>query len=1315
MSLLGKLLPGARLLGRKLNLVDFVLDGDKHTPVHHTSLSIKADTCSAADLIRLRVRQDLDKLDPGLASLIDEDLSGPDAVDKALRAFDEDRFTILVDDKQLIYPEDEASLEGIEFIAFIRVRFISLEMLLNSTPNKFRSDIGNDLLNRMLAEESQVGIVMLRDNDIFEHHPEIAREVLSQSPDVQGDILGRIAIALHQSGPEPHILSHDFRNFGYDAERLFSLSKEIAKQDQAVLPSKDAALLLEFMCQPEGSFARGRHFYGDPEALGFHPDWEGEEFATVWPMAILKAVERNGEDTYAPEFTVLLQKLAKKWDRKKEDAGAYILAARRKVADLLGGKIIEHGPWAVWYGDERQKNDRDLQHFLRMSGGNPLIERLLSWSYLPIAERRRDGDESDNLEKLEEEIVSEGDAKLRGASLAAIHRIMAYNAKHQPVAKYNIGILRSAAWRLSRKPLTFTPSDAVDVLKFAPFLDHPGLALALARAIDPDTPGAKDAFDRLEKKRRTDIQSRKDLRKSFDYLRKAILRPEEYEVFETHDQLREGLARRLEAFALFTPSLCADPNSWHVAARAALSELAYLSLADDVRSIERHPAPRGITVDRENWVRSTALKEHAEWLTYQLPADVFKMSQHGLSTDEAVDALLQRDQELRDFWETEKYGRDYLRRHRLPSVLDACARRSAFYLEKTEEVRRLFARIEAFCEGSPRGTAPSSTWQKTAHAELTLAERKIVLAHLEQFLNSTSPGLPERATEFDVKADAPLLSFVWMMAGWPADTVAPLLSDYALRCYRSVPGQGIQAEKIGNACLWSLQALPDGVGAPYLARIATRVKYPKIKKKIDAALNSAAQEAGLSLAELEELIVPDHGFIDGVRRLETDYGSAVLTLDGLGKVQLDWHNAQGKQVKSPPQPMRAQAKEVVKAAKDLLKEVEADLKTQLRRLERSFVETRQIPAAVFVDRYLEQPLIGPACRNLIWRIDGQAALWQGDRFEDLLGAEVALTGHVTLWHPVTDPADAVVAWRDHLERLEILQPIKQAWREIYVVTDAERLTGHYSNRFAGHIVRQHQTITLARLNGWRATHRMNVDAPNDDPMWTVFEDHGIYVEYWTGAPNYDAPTLESGAFIHLHTDRVAFHRLSGDPRQDRPNHLRGANLSVSDLPEIVFSEMMRHADLIVAVASVAADPEWYDRGVNARHPSRWERDALDYYERATSGALSGSGEVRRQALERILPRLRIAGKLNLSARHVEVQGVIRSYRIHIGSGAVYRQPDGQHVCIVPSSAKTRASQTVRLPFEGDPTLSLVLSKALLLAADDKITDPVITAQIKGRD
>jgi hypothetical protein len=39
---------------------------------------------------------------------------------------------------------------------------------------------------------------------------------------------------------------------------------------------------------------------------------------------------------------------------------------------------------------------------------------------------------------------------------------------------------------------------------------------------------------------------------------------------------------------------------------------------------------------------------------------------------------------------------------------------------------------------------------------------------------------------------------------------------------------------------------------------------------------------------------------------------------------------------------------------------------------------------------------------------------------------------------------------------------------------------------------------------------------------------------------------------------------------------------------------------------------------------------------------------------------------------------------------------------------------VFLPFDDDPTLSIILSKAFLLANDRKITDRSIVSQIRGR-
>ena len=70
------------------------------------------------------------------------------------------------------------------------------------------------------------------------------------------------------------------------------------------------------------------------------------------------------------------------------------------------------------------------------------------------------------------------------------------------------------------------------------------------------------------------------------------------------------------------------------------------------------------------------------------------------------------------------------------------------------------------------------------------------------------------------------------------------------------------------------------------------------------------------------------------------------------------------------------------------------------------------------------------------------------------------------------------AWRHWLEGHAVTQPFKQAHREVYLLTDAERQTHTYSNRFAAHILHQHQLAALCRARGWRYTLRLaNVQDP----------------------------------------------------------------------------------------------------------------------------------------------------------------------------------------------------------------------------------------------
>ena len=57
------------------------------------------------------------------------------------------------------------------------------------------------------------------------------------------------------------------------------------------------------------------------------------------------------------------------------------------------------------------------------------------------------------------------------------------------------------------------------------------------------------------------------------------------------------------------------------------------------------------------------------------------------------------------------------------------------------------------------------------------------------------------------------------------------------------------------------------------------------------------------------------------------------------------------------------------------------------------------------------------------------------------------------------------------------------------------------------------------------------------------------------------------------------------------------------------------------------------------------------------------------------------------------------------------EADDQYLCIV---ADPKSGAPLYLPFEGDRTLSLILSKALLLAGDAAIEDATIRRQIDRR-
>jgi hypothetical protein len=572
----------------------------------------------------------------------------------------------------------------------------------------------------------------------------------------------------------------------------------------------------------------------------------------------------------------------------------------------------------------------------------------------------------------------------------------------------------------------------------------------------------------------------------------------------------------------------------------------------------------------------------------------------------------------------------------------------------------------------------------------------------------------------DENADI-LKALAWLCAGSENAEVARALGALALSAYRKVPQMGPRCVRLGNACVWALGAMPDARGVGQLAMLRARVKFGTAQKGIEKALNSAAGQAGMPLQEIEEISVPAYGLQQvGVRRAQLGEFGVELVVTGTSNTELRWIKPDGKRQKSVPKAVKEHSAEELKEIKAAATDLRKMLPAQRDRIEKLYLEQKTWTYRAWRERYLDHPVVGTLARRLIWKFTNQERTGAGVFYE---GRIVGRDGHgldwfedstrVQLWHPMQEEPGEVLAWRDWLAELEIRQPFKQAHREVYLLTDAERTTSTYSNRFAAHVIKQHQFNALCAARGWKNKLRLMVDdeyppATRELPAW------GLRAEFWVEGlgDNYGTDTTEAGTYLYLATDQVRFYNIYA---RENYAHAGGGGfrglgtptgpLTLEEVPPLVLSEVMRDVDLFVGVASVGNDPNWANGGPEGRY--------RDYWTSYSFGALSQTAKTRRQVLQRLIPRLKIADRCRLEDRFLIVQGDLRSYRIHLGSGNILMEPNDQYLCIVPTRAPTTGNLGNRLflPFEGDRTLAIILSKALLLAEDTKIKDPTILHQI----
>ena len=615
-------------------------------------------------------------------------------------------------------------------------------------------------------------------------------------------------------------------------------------------------------------------------------------------------------------------------------------------------------------------------------------------------------------------------------------------------------------------------------------------------------------------------------------------------------------------------------------------------------------------------------------------------------------------------------------------------------------------------------TVPGAKWNKRARELMAvLGEDGVVSAMLRWLALGPTPNQPREAIS-PIEDSAYQKGMMWCLGMRREREVAQTIAEFTLACLRKIPMIGALSQKVGFAGVQALGAMDSAEAVAQLARLRAKVKYTVALKLIEKSLQQAAERSGMSTEELEDMSVDGYGLDEqGAKKITLGDTTAQLDLGTDGSVSVSWWKADGKLLKSPPSHVKKAFSKEVRALGPLAKEIQQAYAAQRFRLESSFLAPRSISLRHWRQYYVEHPLLGFLGRRLIWVFsDGKgwerSGIWRNGSVCDAAGNPLGLAGidgsddrtfsddaiKIRLWHPLAWDTREVQRWREGVFSAGIRQPFRQAFREFYQVSEDERQTRMYSNRFAGIYLRQHQLASLCRARGWEYR-LMGTDFDGHNvptrklPKWNMLAQ--VYVDL---APDRDATLRDSGLGersefdinLFVESDQVRFYR---DHRE----------IAMDEVPAMLYSEVMRDVDLFTTVCAIGEDENWRDEG---------DRSLGVPGDRITVQELSAAISLRADILARVLPRTPIADRCRLESLHLEVQGQLGRYRISLAWGlAALIADSGLRWLKIPQ----KLLAAVRLELEDisielDYRTETILRKAYLLVDDWKIEDPELIRQ-----
>lgn len=369
----------------------------------------------------------------------------------------------------------------------------------------------------------------------------------------------------------------------------------------------------------------------------------------------------------------------------------------------------------------------------------------------------------------------------------------------------------------------------------------------------------------------------------------------------------------------------------------------------------------------------------------------------------------------------------------------------------------------------------------------------------------------------------------------------------------------------------------------------------------------------------------------------------------------------GKILKSVP--AKYKKNETVKKIQEISKQLKEQYSRTKQMMEQAMEDKTPFEVREFLDLH-QNPVARPITETLLVKTEengrGEPGFLTKEGIVDAFGAITPVKPEDLIL--IAHPFDLYKSghWHAYQKLLfdrQIRQPFKQAFRELYVKLE-EEMEKEHSMLFSGNQIQPQKTVGALRSRRWVADY--------DDGLQKIYYKENIVARIyamadWFSPGDAEAPTLEWVAF---------FDRKTGEP------------LKIKEIPDVIYSEVMRDVDLAVSVAHAGGvDPE-------TSHSTVEMRKAIA----ACSLSLFRTKNVR------------------LEGNHAVIDGKLGQYTVHLGSGVVH-QIGNAMLFVVPVHSQHRGR--IFLPFvDDDPKTAEIMSKILLFAEDHKIKDPNILSQIR---